>query len=51
MASPRTADKMEAFKMLKGGAVQRPLGQLGGYAQGAASGLGGYLGGKFGANF
>jgi hypothetical protein len=51
MASPKMADKMEAFRMLKGGAVQRPLGKLGGYAQGAASGVGGYLGGKLGANY
>ena len=47
-ASPKIADKMEAFKILKGGAIQRPMSKLGEYGPSAAASVGGYLGGQLG---
>ena len=49
MASPKAADKMEAFRIMKSGGITQPLGYLGGMAQGSTAGIGGYLGGKYGA--
>ena len=39
---------MEAFKILKGGAIQRPMSKLGEYGPSAAASVGGYLGGQLG---
>lgn len=49
LASPKAADKAEAFRIMKGGALTRPLNYGGGLFQGATSGVGGYLGGVYGA--
>jgi len=50
MASPKIADKMAAFALLKQRGIQQPLSKAGGLAQGAVSGVGGYLGGRYGAS-
>ena len=49
LASPKAADKAEAFRIMQGGAIMRPLSYGGGLFQGATSGLGGYTGGVLGA--
>ena len=49
MASPKIADKMMAFQMLKGGQVTKPLGYLTDLGVGSSSGVGGLLGGQIGA--
>lgn len=48
LASPKTADKMEAFRILRGGTIQRPVSAIAGYGMPASASLGGYLGGQFG---
>jgi hypothetical protein len=49
LASPKAADKAEAFRIMQEGAIMRPLSYGGGLFQGATSGLGGYTGGVLGA--
>jgi hypothetical protein len=49
LASPKAADKAEAFRIMKSGAISRPLSYGGGMFQGSTSGIGGYLGGAYGA--
>ena len=51
MASPKIADKMMAFQMLKGGQVTKPLGYLTDLGVGSSSGVGGLLGGQSGAQY
>jgi hypothetical protein len=48
MASPKIADKMEAFRLLRGGQITQPLSYLSDLAIGSSSGVGGYLGGQYG---
>jgi len=49
LASPKAADKAQAFQIMKGGNIMRPLSYGGGMFQGGTSGVGGYLGGAYGA--